>query len=114
MGFSEIEAFLFADSGAHLVTTFDATDHQIVIGFMPVETRLSSNQTNLIKVIFSDVQRYETWADETEKQDWPLDVIGFDSYPSETLWRFVLNCDTVEWIWESAWPKLANTKADHD
>ena len=35
------------------------------------------------------MQRYETWADETEKQDWPLDIIGFDSYPSGTSWRFV-------------------------
>lgn len=44
--------------------------------------------------------------DVTERESWPLDVIGFDCYDMGKEWRFVLNCGTVEWSWVSEWPSL--------
>jgi len=47
--------------------------------------------------------------DEDDCVEWPLDIIGFDSYPEGEHWRFALNCSSIELRWNSAWPSKINT-----
>lgn len=73
---------------------------------MPVQDEPLSGAAE-VTATFSDAVMLSIWEDPAEKSEWPLDIIGFDSYPTGNRWKFVLNCDTIEWVWESTWPLLS-------
>lgn len=53
---------------------------------------------------FTSVAITSLWFDEQDTIEWPLDMIGFDSYADGERWRFVLNCSSIEVGWRSMWP----------
>jgi hypothetical protein len=60
-----------------------------------------------VTATFPDAAMRSIWGDPDQVTERRLDIIGFDSKPSGTRWQFVLNCDTMEWEWESDWPTLS-------
>jgi hypothetical protein len=66
----------------------------------------STTDAKKTAAVFSDAAIMGVWRDPEEVPDWPLEILGFDCYPHGTRWKFVLNCDVIEWRWESEWPTL--------
>ncbi len=49
----------------------------------------------------------DVYADNPDGLNLPWDIIGFDSYRlSESHWKFVLHCASVEYVFEARWPQL--------
>jgi len=88
---------------AHFVTAFDIDVECITVKLKPVENDASLQETI---VRFPSARMLNDWTDANEETQWPLDIIGFDCYPQLERWKFVLNCGTKEWMWESNWPTL--------
>ena len=100
---TKIEAFLFkGENPAHLVTGYKLENQSLRITFSPFgqpETTQDRFEAVFPKAVFTTIE-------EVEEQGWPLVVIGLDSYSIGERWRFVLDCGTVEWTWESSWPHI--------
>ncbi len=109
MALTKIEAFIFGGNRAHFVTALTSANSQITVTVVPVEDEPLSG-TAEITATFPAAVVLSIWEDPAEKSEWPLDIIGFDSYPVGNRWKFVLNCDTIEWVWESAWPVLSSVQ----
>jgi len=103
MALTKVEEFLFGGNHAHLVEAFDFADGAITVRIVPVEKNPAAISKGTTAT-FRNASCPDIWKDPKEKDEWPLNIIGFDCYPHGTRWKFVLNCDTTEWIWESAWP----------
>jgi hypothetical protein len=102
MTLTKIEAHLFGGNRAHFVKAFGFADGQISVTIVPVEPVGDADLT----ATFADARMESVWHDPSDRCEWPLDIIGFDSYQSGMQWRFVLNCGSIEWSWQSAWPEL--------
>jgi hypothetical protein len=106
MTLTKLEAYVFGSNCAHFVTGFDFADGQITLTLRPMDESPLGVPSN-VTAKFPNAVMTDTWEDTDERLVWPLDIIGFDSSPCGSRWKFVLNCDTVEWIWESEWPVLS-------
>ncbi len=103
MPLTKIEEFLFQGNRAHFIEAFEFANGTITMRLTPVE-RNSESTLEETTATFSNASRPDVWKDASERDEWPLDIIGFDCYPHGKRWKFVLNCDTTEWNWESDWP----------
>src|SRR5215469_3999505 len=102
MPLTQIEQYAFGGNRAHFLTSFEVDGECIAIKLRPIE-----NHDNLLETMlrFPSARMLNEWTDDSEESEWPLDIIGFDCYPQLERWKFVLNCDTKEWTWESNWPR---------
>src|SRR5689334_5763223 len=103
MALSRIERYIFGGDRAHFVTGVDFRGETITVRLTPVEKNSNDSET---VAIFPNARTLNVWKDPSEQDQWPLDIIAFDCYDEQGRWRFVLNCGTTEWIWESDWPSL--------
>jgi hypothetical protein len=103
MALTKVEEFLFGGNRAHFVEAFEFANDAITLRIIPVE-RNPEATSEATTATFSNASVPDIWKDTTETDEWPLDIIGFDCYPQGKRWKFVLNCDTIEWNWESDWP----------
>lgn len=108
MALTQIEQYAFGGNHAHFVTAFDIDVQCITVRLKPVEKDASLHETI---VSFPSARMLDDWTDSSEEPQWPLDIIGFDCYPQLERWKFVLNCGTKEWTWESNWPTLEKNPA---
>ena len=108
MALTKVEADVFGGNGAHFVTAFNFADGQITLTLRPMDEPPRGGPAN-VTAKFPNAVLTDTCEDPDERFVWPLDIIGFDSYPCGSRWKFVLNCDAVEWIWESEWPVVSRT-----
>lgn len=102
MELARIEEFLFSGHDAHFVTAFTHDDCVITLKLTPVEARAVDETI----ATFANSSALDIWQDPSEAPEWPLDIVGCDCYSRGQRWRFVLNCDTIEWTWESDWPSV--------
>ncbi len=86
------------------MSAFNVESDLIRIILVPIE---ELNKQRLVQALFKNPRSLDHWKDATEPDEWPLDIIGFDCYPAGQRWKFVLNCGTTEWSWESDWPTLS-------
>jgi hypothetical protein len=105
MPLSKVEAFVFGGNCGHFVTSFDFANGVVTVTLKPIESDRPDGAASVIAV-FAQAENLEFWEDVDAAWEYPLDIIGFDSYPLGDRWKFVLNCQTVEWIWEADWPSL--------
>jgi hypothetical protein len=107
MPLSKIEEILFSAAGnsAQLLTHFQFVDGHINLLLKPVSDDQKKPakvmQATFAKAVIESVEQ-----DESERESWPLDIIGFDCYSEDERCKFVLNCGSVEWIWNSQWPSF--------
>lgn len=100
-----IEFDLFPTQGFQAVMAFALADATLTIAMAPwvnlsEEIRRSFHAVHLVsrEVLDDDVPP----ADEPAL---PWVVIGMDAYEQgNDRWRFVLNCQEIEYIWDSEWP----------
>lgn len=107
MALTKVEAYVFGGNGAHFVTGFDFVHGQITLTLRPMDEPSLGVPVN-VTANFANAIMIDTWEDPDEDLVWPLDIIGFDSYPCGSRWKFVLNCAVVEWSWQSEWPVLSS------
>lgn len=102
---TEVEEFLFAklqlDNAAPFLRNLSLAGGTVSIELVSFPDRAST-----VKAIFNNAVMESLWFDE-DSTEWPLDIIGFDSYPAGPQHRFVLNCSSVEWGWRSDWPTIS-------
>jgi len=106
MALTEIESYLFSVPGENLVCSlahFDFSNHQVMLRLQPWPDGRNAPKVTVLAV-FPSAKVESIEEDHTERESWPLDIIGFDCYPQGDRWRFVLQCDSVEWCWLSGWP----------
>lgn len=102
---TKIESFLFnGENHAHLVTGCELNDRNLGMTFSPLDKPEALD--NQFKAIFPEAVITAMDQQEIERDGWPLVIIGLDSYSIGKRWRFVLNCGSVEWIWQSSWPYI--------
>lgn len=99
---TDIEKFLW-DGLAPSSTPFVG---QVGLADSVVSVVVVSGETGgeLATLSFSDAAITSIWFDGKEPVQWPLDIVGFDSFPAGERWRFLLNCSSIELGWMSAWP----------
>ena len=102
---TRIEEFLFVENLHHFVKQLSFADGIVTIRLVPVERYSEANSYDGPTATFTNATAPEIWKDPTEPDEWPLDIIGFDCYQHGDRWKFVLNCATIEWNWESDWPE---------
>lgn len=103
---SAIESEIFPANKARMLSGFVHNDGAITATFTAIEPEQRSAETDTVAT-FANVVMLDVWKDQTDREEWPLDVIGFDCYAEgKNRWKFVLNCDCVEWSWMSDWPVL--------
>jgi hypothetical protein len=105
MALTKVEQFVFNGNRAHFLTAFRYEHGVITAKFVPVESSADLNE-EARTATFKNSSQPDIWKGSKGIDEWPLDIIGFDCYPQERRWKFVLNCDTTEWSWESDWPVL--------
>lgn len=107
MPLSKIEQLLFSATGnsAQLLTHFRFADGQINLLLVPVSDGQRAFGKG-VRATFVNAVIESIEEDESERDSWPLDIIGFDCSNKGERWRFVLNCGNVEWSWSSEWPYL--------
>jgi hypothetical protein len=107
MPLSKIEELLFSASGnsAQLLTHFRFADGQISLLLEPVSDSQRA-PGKVVQATFANAVVESIEEDESERDSWPLDIIGFDCSNEGERWRFVLNCGNVEWSWSSDWPSF--------
>jgi hypothetical protein len=111
MPLSKIEAYIYGGDCGHFVTAFNLTNSDVTIEFEPMDNDRPDGATSVVAVFPNAVlNSYEE--DPEWNRQFPLDPIGFDASPSGDRWKFVLHCDSVEWIWESEWPILRISSAE--
>lgn len=103
MPLTKVEEFLFGGNRAYFVESFEFANGAIMLRITPVEKNPGST-SEATTATFSNASAPDIWEDATETGEWPLDIIGFDCHPHGKQWKFVLNCGTIEWNWESDWP----------
>jgi hypothetical protein len=103
MPLTKIEQFVFGGNSRHLLRALTSKSGAISITVTALDSKTEARMTT---AVFSDAAITGVWRDPEEVPEWPLEIIGFDSYPSGKRWKFVLNCDVIEWSWESEWPTL--------
>jgi hypothetical protein len=105
MPLNEIEQLLFSGAGnsAQLLTRFHFADGRVELRFEPVSDD-QNKRRRLVAATFKNAIMETVDEDEVERDSWPLDIIGFDCSPCGERWKFVLNCGSVEWCWNSEWP----------
>lgn len=108
MTLTKIEQYAYGGNSAHFVAAFEFDGECITVRLCPVENEGSVPETILR---FPSARMLNVWTDTSDETHWPLDIIGFDCDPQSERWKFVLNCDTKEWIWESNWPTLEKLSA---
>jgi hypothetical protein len=107
MPMTKIEEYIFGRNPvAHIVRSFNSEGGVVTMILAPLENHAKPSSRDTT-VTFSGAVTPSVWQDPDESPEWPLDLIGFDCYPLGTRWRFVLNCDTIEWTWESEWPVVS-------
>lgn len=104
MPLTKVEEFLFGGNRAHFVKEFVFADGTVTVRIIPVEKNPEAAEYEERTATFSNASVPEVWKDPTDPDEWPLDIIGFDCYSHGRRWKFILNCDTTEWNWESDWP----------
>jgi hypothetical protein len=97
---TEIEAFLYESNEALLAANVGFADSTVTITVVSSQSRQPVST-----LLFSGATIRTVWFDQNESTCWPLDIVGFESFPTGENWRFVLNCSTVEFSWISAWPR---------
>jgi hypothetical protein len=107
MMLSKIEELLFSAAGkaAQLLTHFRFADGHIDLLLEPVSDD-QQGPRKMMKATFANAVIESIEEDESERESWPLDIIGFDCSEAGKRWSFVLNCGTVEWCWTSDWPRV--------
>lgn len=107
MPLSKIEEFLFCAGGnsAQLLTNFRFANGRINLLLEPVSADQGA-PGKVMQATFANAVIESIEEDESEREPWPLDIIGFDCFNQGQRWRFVLNCGGVEWSWSSEWPSL--------
>jgi hypothetical protein len=106
MPLSKIEEFLFSvGKSAQLLTNFRFANGQINLLFEPMSAGRAADG-KVLQATFANAVIESIEEDESERETWPLDIIGFDCFNQGQRWRFVLNCGSVEWSWSSEWPSL--------
>jgi hypothetical protein len=107
MPLNKIEELLFSASGnsAQLLTHFRFADGQVNLLLEPVSD-IQRAPGKVVQATFVNTVMQSIWEDESERDSWPLDIIGFDCSNEGERWKFVLNCGSVEWSWSSKWPSL--------
>ena len=107
MPMTKVEEYLASAVGDStlLLAHFGFVDRQIRLR---VWSPAKGDQTlaEMVQARFAHAVVESIEEDETERESWPLDIIGFDCYEADEQWRFVLNCGTAEWTWVSEWPSL--------
>lgn len=73
-------------------------------GAVTVNVVSKPGRQELATLHFANATMKSVWFDGDEAIEWPLDVIGFDSYREGESWRFVVYCSSLEFEWVSAWP----------
>ncbi len=105
MPLTEVECFLFhGQSLAHWVTGFGFNGKQVEVMLAPIT--YSDGPVHSFKAIFPDAVILSVNEDDEGRDEWPLDIIGFDSSTVGGRFKFTLNCGCVEWAWESGWPAM--------
>jgi hypothetical protein len=107
---STVEQFIFdrlkLNGAAPFLQAFTLNDRTIsveIVSYPGRASRVISVFTNAIVESLS--------FDTDESLDWPIDIIGFDSYEAGERWRFVLFCTEAEWSWVSDWPVIAESQS---
>jgi hypothetical protein len=110
MPLSKIEALLFSAAGnsAQLLTHFRFADDRLNLLLEPASDSQRA-PGKLLQVTFANAVIESIEEDESERDSWPLDIIGFDCTQKGERWRFVLNCGNVEWSWSSEWPSITGS-----
>jgi hypothetical protein len=99
-----IEKFLYGSGGVHGVVEITLSADRLIVSVAPWT---SLSVIKVAEFMEPKVTSIEVYADESDDLNLPWDIIGFDSYPlSEPLWKFVLHCAGIEYIFESRWPTL--------
>jgi hypothetical protein len=103
---TEIEGFLFRQ-----LVLKDAVPFLRKLSFINSEVSIElvsfPDRASSMTAVFSNAVVESLWFDEDDPVEWPLDIIGFESYQSGAQHRFVLNCSSVEWGWRSDWPVIS-------
>lgn len=106
---SEIEREVFPGNKARMLSGFAHDNGVITATFTAIEPKRRSAESDMVAT-FANAVMLEVWKDREEREEWPLDIIGFDCYGAgKNRWKFVLNCDCIEWSWTSQWPVLTHT-----
>jgi hypothetical protein len=107
MPLSKIEELLFSAAGntAQLLTNFRFADGRINLLLEPASADQGA-PGKVIQATFANAVIESIEEDESERDPWPLDIIGFDCFNHGQCWMFVLNCRSVEWSWSSEWLSL--------
>jgi hypothetical protein len=112
MPLSKIEELLFTAAGnsTQLLTNFRFADGHLKLLLNPVSADQGA-PGKVMQATFANAIVESIDEDESERESWPLDIIGFDCFNQGQRWRFVLNCGSVEWSWSSEWPSLKTVRA---
>lgn len=102
---TEVEEFLFTKLQLDNAAPF-LRNLSLAGGIISIELVSFPDRTSTVKATFNNALMESLWFDE-DPTEWPLDIIGFDSYPAGSQYRFVLNCSSVEWGWRSDWPTIS-------
>jgi hypothetical protein len=113
MAATKIEDLLFSASGnaPHLLTHFRFAGGQISLRLEQVSD-VPQTPAKVVRAAFANAIMESIDEDDRERDSWPLDIIGFDCYQEGVRWKFVLNCGTVEWSWNSEWPSVRTQAHD--
>jgi hypothetical protein len=106
MSVKTIEGWLFAGAGRpYCVTGFKFDGRNVRVTLRSVRRDLVDTECLLVATFPNAVIRR---IDESEaiRDEWPLDLVAFSCEPKSRRWEFVLNCETVGWIWESDLPTV--------
>jgi hypothetical protein len=109
MPLTEIETYLFHErNSVHFITDFHFEENEVWIG-LTISPDEPHSSKGILYARFPSASNLSIDEDREEQGPWPLDIIGFDCYrkQQESFWRFVLNCGSVEWSWQSMWPMLS-------
>ncbi len=100
MALTKIEQYAYGGGIARFLAAFDFDGECVTLKLSPVEDE--GNAPVILQ--FASARMLDDWTEASDETHWPLDIIGFDCYQQSERWKFVLTCDTKEWIWESDWP----------
>ncbi len=100
-----IEQALFRDGSAHCVSSFELSPDALVLTLHPWERADVAARARFERPRI--VSKDDSHADDDRELPW--DIIGFDSAQlPDGGWRFCLHTDSIEYIFDSAWPQITN------
>lgn len=99
-----MEQVLFDEQdGAHCVMGFRFDGQNVRVKLSSIREELVGPERS-VEAVFPNAVIRRIDEGEAIRDEWPLELTSFGCERKGERWGFALNCETVEWVWESDWP----------